>query len=687
MRVETKIKASISVSLSLLACHSWAAQDALDDATSGIKALPPMVVKDKQINSATVTNNSQPGGIGHVTRLDLEDVSASITRLDDVLIDAGLMTADANTSLGLAAGLNARGFSVLQQGSTTLSASKVFLNGHPDIAWRFARDPATVSKVNVMSGHDATFLGSGSPGASINFISKQPEGYEFRRINLGLGSNSAKRFMVDAETHLGGMQVRGVIAVQRDDFSAEKVKDERHVGLLSAKLPTDWGDFRVDAEYHQLKMPYVFGTAYAGNRFWLDHSYVDPRAAADRQYARGGLYWQKKTEGGLTWSAYSQTVRSTRDELLLGWYDIKNAAKLNGYYRLIDEVNHQTDNGIKLEGQTATGAVQHDWAVTAQQHSQKRAFSGPQNISGFVLDLESPVFPENLSKLKLSDRYAFETYQENGVAVSDKMNYGDWEMRLGLRRSNMQFDRTTSPVNPQLTVAQIQHTSAAWGVGYKMNDAQRLWLSNTQSFLPNRGHLRSGEFLPPSQGRQIELGWAYKADKQAFSASVFSIKQSHLPAVDPLDKDAFILIGRNTSQGIELNATLQSDSVKWGAAATFLKARVSQATDASQGVYLPGTPSAYGAVYGTVRVGAGYEGTARVIFASSRPGDDKASFKAPGYGILNLSVAAPASGSVRWGLALSNALDKSYVRAISSADNVWQGSRRTFKVWLELSYF
>lgn len=120
--------------------------------------------------------------------------------------------------------------------------------------------------------------------------------------------------------HFGPLQVRGVVALQRDDFSVEKAQDERNVGLLSAKLPTDWGDFRVDAEYHQLKMPYVFGTAFASQRFWLDKSYLDERADANRQYYRGGLYWQKKSDGGLTWSAYSQKIRSTRDETLLGFF-------------------------------------------------------------------------------------------------------------------------------------------------------------------------------------------------------------------------------------------------------------------------------------------------------------------------------------------------------------------------------
>lgn len=679
--METRIKTSVVLGLSVLASQAIAAENTT---ISDVKTLPAVVVKEKQYNTPVY---SQPGGIGHVISLEVDKAPSSTTRLDDLLIDAGVMTGDANTSLGLSAGLNARGFSVLQQNSSVLTASKVFLNGHPDIAWRFSRDPATVTLVDVLSGHDSTFLGAGSPGASINFISKTPEGYEFKRVNLGLASNGAKRLVTDAEMHFGPLQVRGVIAIQRDDMSAEKAQDERNVGLLSAKLPTEWGDFRVDAEYHQLKMPYVFGTAYAGQRFWLNKSYVDERADANRQYYRGGLYWQKKTENGLTWSAYAQKIRSTRDETLLGWYDIKNDSKLNGYYRNIDEQNQQSDLGIKLEGQQKTGAIQHDWALTAQQHEQTRQFNGPQNIAGFTLDLESPVFPSNLSGLKLSDRYASETYQEKGLALSDKLTYEAWEMRVGLRQSYMQFDRTTNPNKAQLREAQINHASAALGLGYRLNDTQRVWLSNTQSFLPNRGHLRTGEYLPPSEGRQTEAGWAYQDSKQSYSASFFDIKQSNLPATDPLDKDASILIGTNQSKGVEFNTAFKGDFLKWGAAFTLLKARVTQATSADQGVYLTGTPSAYGAVHVTLPVGAGYETTARVIFAASRPGDDVASFKAPGYGILNLSLRSPSIGAFRWGLEVNNALDKSYVRAISGADNVWQGSRRTLRGWVELAYF
>lgn len=679
--MESWIQTSIVLGLSVLASQAIAAEIA---SANDAKTLPAVVVKDKQFNTPVY---AQPGGIGHVISLEVDAAPASITRLDDLLIDAGVMTGDANTSLGLSAGLNARGFSVLQQNSSVLTASKVFLNGHPDIAWRFSRDPATVTRVDVLSGHDSTFLGAGSPGAFINFISKTPEGYEFKRVNLGLASNGAKRLVTDAEIHFGPLQVRGVMAIQRDDTSAEKAQDERNVGLLSAKLPTEWGDFRVDAEYHQLKMPYVFGTAYAGQSFWLDKSYVDERADANRQYYRGGLYWQKKTENGLTWSAYAQKIRSTRDETLLGWYDIKNASKLNGYYRNIDEKNQQSDLGIKLEGQQKTGAIQHDWTVKAQQHEQIRNFYGPQNIAGFTLDLQSPIFPSNLTGLKLSDRYASETYQEKGLAISDRLSYGAWEMRVGLRHSYMQFDRNTTPNIPQTREAQINHTSGALGLGYRLNDAQRLWLSSTQSFLPNRGHLRSGEYLLPSKGQQTEAGWAYQDSKQSYSASYFDIKQSNLPAIDPLDKDASILIGTNKSQGVEFNAAFKSDFLKWGAAFTVLKARVAQATSPDQGVYLSGTPSAYGAVHIIFPLSAGFETTARVIFAASRPGDDVASFKAPGYGILNLSLRSPSIGTIRWGLEVNNALDKRYVRAISGADNVWQGNRRTLRGWVELAYF
>lgn len=629
----------------------------------------------------------QPGGIGRVIVIDVENAPSSITRLDDLLIEAGIMSGNATNSLGISSGISARGFSVLQQNSTLLTASKVFLNGHPDIAWRFSRDSSTVSTVEVVAGHDATFWGASSPGASINYNNKQPEGHEFKRINLGLGSNNAKRLVVDTETHFGSMQLRSVLAIQRDDMSVEKVQDERNVGLLSAKLPTDLGDFKVEAEYHQLKMPYVFGTAYLADRFWFDKSYVDERADANRQYYRGGLYWQKKSSDGLIWSAYAQKIRSTRQETLLGWYDIKNAEELNGYYRLADEKNKQSDVGIKLQGEMTTLGVRHDWALLVQQHEQNRKFNGPQNIGGFTLDLESPVFPSNLSSLKLDARYAFDSYKETGIGFSDKLVYDSWEMRLGFRNSSMQFDRTTNKNTAPVRETKINHTSAALGLSYRLNAENRIWFSNTQSFQPNRGNLRSGEYLAPSKGQQTEIGWEYQDARKYFSMSYFDIKQSNLPGVDPVDKDASVLIGANRSFGLEFNTTLKTDFVKFGTTVTLLKARVVNPTSVDQGAFLVGTPSAYGAVHLTFPLVNRYEASTRLVFASSRPGDDVASFKAPGYGVLNLSVKSPRMGSFRWGAEISNALDKRYARAISGADNVWQGSRRTFRGWIEADFF
>lgn len=679
--MKTTIEASFAIGLMLMGGEVFSAQD---DGLVEPRMLPEVVVKAKQIDEARFRS---PGGIGHISSVDVSEAPVSVTRLDDLLIEAGLVTGDANNSLGLSAGMSARGFSVLQQNSSQLSAAKVFLNGHPDIAWRFARDPATVERIDVLSGHDATFLGAGSPGASINYISKTPEGNEFKRLSVGLGSNSAKRFVADTEVHFGLLQVRSVLAIQRDDFSAEKVQDERNVGLLSAKLPSKWGDFRVDAEYHQLKMPYVFGTAYVGQRFWLNHSYVDERADANRQYYRGGFYWQKKSDNGLIWTAYSQNIRSSRDETLIGFYDIKNSTQLRGYYRTIDEENRQTDNGLKLEGLWSTGAVQHDWSLSAQQHRQNRNFSGPQNIGGFTLDLASPEFPANFAKLALSERYALETYREKGLSIADKLSLDAWELRVGLRRSTMEFDRSTNPIKAQIKEAEAIHTSAALGLGYKFSDAQRVWLSNTQSYLPNRGHLRNGDYLPPSKGQQIEAGWTYSHAKQNYSVSYFVIKQSNLPAVDPLDKDALVLIGTNESKGVEINTAFQGEHFKWGGALTFVKTRITQPISATQGEYLTGTPSAYGALFATAPIGRGFETTARVIFAANRPGDDAASFKAPGYGVLNLGLRSSRKDSVRWGLDINNVFDRSYVRAISGADNVWQGNRRAVRAWVELAYF
>ncbi len=65
------------------------------------------------------------------------------------------------------------------------------------------------------------------------------------------------------------------------------------------------------------------------------------------------------------------------------------------------------------------------------------------------------------------------------------------------------------------------------------------------------------------------------------------------------------------------------------------------------------------------------------------PGDDRATFRAPGYAVLNMGVSGRIDTATRWAVQVDNAADRRYVRALTGPDNVWQGERRRLRLWLE----
>ena len=644
---------------------------------------------------------SSPAAIGKVFEIKLDSNSAG-ARLEDALVEAGLAYWDASNSLGLSSGVGFRGFALSNQANSQLQGSRAYLNGHPDISWRFTRNPATVARVQVLQGNDATLLGAGSPGGVVQYISKSPVGAESLRLQAsGAAVNSSTGFnlALDGEKHFGILQVRTVLAAQNGERTVEGVLDNRNAALLATKLPWATGEARFDIEYHGNALPFPFGTAYTGGKFWLDQPLVDPRASAQRHYRRQALYVRQELTSTTTLNAHWQRVRSNRDETLLGFFDPVSATKLRGYYRLVKEENAQLDMGIKLDGSHSFGAqsaaektseLAHLWTVAYSENLQRRAFSGPQNIGGFSLNPANPIFPVNLATLVLSPRFSYETYREKGLGASSVWQLQDVELRLGLRRSQVAIDSATSPTLPQLKVSDSAQNTFSVGLGYALPGNQRVWLSHAESFQPNRGRLSGGAYLPPSLGRQRELGWEHtwaSALSGKASLQAYDIVQSNLPRRDPADPDAFILIGAVRSTGLSAALDLQYDHLTFKSALTQQNARILNVT-AAQGDQLVGVPAKFGSASVSAKTASGVWAL-QAQGASSLAGDAKESFRAPGYVVYGARWQAPqtanAAKPLQWGIRLDNLLDKSYVRALTGADNVWQGQRRKLTIWADFA--
>lgn len=644
-----------------------------------------VVTAPRGVNSISVTD--APLGVGQVWQFEASDLSGTDSQsIDDFLSRRGIANTDASSSLGLAPSLGLRGFAVSAQASPGLTSSRLYLNGHADIAYRFVRDLSTVESVEVMGGFDATLLGVGSPGGTLQFFTKQPHGKDATQLMLTAATDGLLRTTVDIEKNLGPVQLRAVVAAQAGQRTAEFAPTNRESYLLSLAVPSPLGNFRLDLERQANRAPFVFGTVYVNGGFEFDKPYVSPQSQALRRYERQAFYWQKRLGSDTQISINAQQAQVSRRETLVGFWDIKNATQLNGYWRELDASAKQKDVDIKISSAAAFGGLKHHITIAAQQHQQTLDLSGPQSISQFAIDIASPVWPINLTTLTLRPRTLQESYKETGLAATDRMELGrGFELRLGARRSAVDIITASNTPIP-VTAAKFANTTFSGALAWQMSPTYKGWVARTSSFEPNRGLLRSGAFLPPQYGQQIDTGVAFNDGMQRWSVSVFNIQQTNLPNTDPLDKNFIVPAGSARVSGMALSAGGQYAGLRVDANATFQRAKATDLSSPAQGNLLVGQPQWLGGARVEGSISPATSWWVNPQWRGQRPADAVGTLYAPAFIRFDVGLLHKLSATSTLAVQIDNVADKRYVQAISSDDNVWQGPRRRLSIKLTQAF-
>jgi len=675
--------------LAIAPLGAWAQPDSAPAESADPPALTVTIIAAREADTPASLLASSPAGVGHLTIISAEEIQRNPpARLEDVLQSTGLATADAGSFFGVAPSLSMRGFAANKQGAPNLSATKILLNGHPDIAHGFARDLSTVEQIEQIGSFDATLLGAGSPGGTLQYQSKRPHGTDATTISSLTASDGLNRMTLDAERHLGVLQVRAVLASQRGQITPEGQPTDRDSQLLSSALATPVGNFQFDLEQQNNRAPYVFGTFYADGKFWYDQPYVSPQSRAKRQYTRAALYWNTNIGPDTIARFWLQQARVKRDETLVGFWGFNDtdATLLDGYYREKQATAHQQDLGLQVQHRLQVLRTTHELTLALQRQKQSLDFSGPQSIGGYTISIESPAWPIDLAALTLKPRTLQERYTETGIALADRMALSNTvELRLGLRRSGIHID--TASNQPTLTpTADLQHTSYSTGLAWQPATPHKLWLSRTESFEPVRGQTRDGTYLPAKAAAQWEAGWQRQVGQYETAVSVFDIHQRNLPGTDPANKDYFIPIGELQAQGMSLSAKIEKWGLNWGLNTTRQQVRVDKPVRASQGRKVPGVPE----YLGGLRISSpdraeGMGVWLNPFWVGRRPADSHGEVSAPGFVRWDTGLRWQ---HARWQLSatLQNAFDKRYVQALDAPDNVWQGARRGVGVGIRYDF-
>ncbi len=178
--------------------------------------------------------------------------------------------------------------------------------------------------------------------------------------------------------------------------------------------------------------------------------------------------------------------------------------------------------------------------------------------------------------------------------VQEQIVLGPWRALIGGRYDH--FDQRLDDLNPaNLDLARIDRVfSPRAGVVYRTTAASSVYASYSRSFQPSGEGLSlaaNTSELKPEDTLSYEVGAksGLFGDRLSVSAAIFRLDRRNVRTRDPIDPNKLVLVGRQRSEGVELNAAgrlLPGWDVRGGI--TFLDPQILQSNDVSSGVAVEG---------------------------------------------------------------------------------------------------
>ncbi len=613
-----------------------------------------------------------PFSVGVVNQALLQDSMA--LRLEDTAqFVSGVQPSSGDS--GFNTDLRIRGFT---------TAGSAYLNGVLDNQRFQVRDMALIERVEILKGHSSVLYGSGSPGGTVNYVSKKPQSEFAHQISYAVGSYDFNRTVVDSTGPLNAdksLLYRVIATGQISDTFRENVSNDRATVAPSLTWKyADGGALNLDFEYGYQNQPYRFDNVYTQNRVVYDQSYVDPRAHSDRHYWRFSTALDQQLTS--VWSLHfsSHYFHVERDDVLLGFYTFVNPTTVSGYYRDIHDHYDQYSLRGELHGEF-DGLGKHHWISGLERNDANDRLHSQRRIGGFTLNIFNPDFNHPLpSTTRLDTGFKQVEY---GFYSNDQIDLNRyWHVSGGLRYSLFDNDSSRNDVFTNLN--QQDAMTYSGGLSFTPLEQLALYYGYSQSFQANTATDHNLQVLPAKQGGLHEVGiksqWLDK--RLGISAALYRLQQSNLPGRDPVDPDYSIAIGEIHSHGFELDATGQvTERLQLLGNYSWVEAEFGGGTEL-QGNGFRSTPKHSGSLWtryqmlldlpGKLHFGGG------LVLVNRRFGDDANSFKVPGYVRTDLSVQYQID-KLDFRIRVENLLDKRYVSSAVFDDTVIQGNRLLFQ--------
>lgn len=587
-------------------------------------------------------------------------------------------------------------------------------------------------RVEVIGGPSTYLFGAGAVGGSVNYVTKTAERHDFQEAQVRLGSYDTKQVSVGLNRQISGDGGQGNFL--RADFNQRtsngwvdgnsSKSDQFAASLLSDISNRLTHTLALEYQNEQVTRPY-WGTPLlnpvVGDGRILDGTRFKNYNTAD------GLYQQR-----VTW------VRSLLDFRLSEATQVKNTFYL--YDALRDYRNVETykfnaadtlvnrtsallqrhDQGlagdrIEVTHQGLLGNMKSDWAFGADfsVNSQTRY---PRSITGPVAGLVTGVNPldfavENFYAIAgMSPTYTpdrtnrvrtLALFVENRTRLLPKLS-----LVTGIRHDRINLQLTNqgavTPASPAGYSRSYAPTTGRIGLVWDIAPSLSTYVQYSTAADPPSGILSTASFADVmtnselTTGRQLEAGskFDFLDGRGSATVAVFGIERKNLSTPDPANPGTSILVGAQSSRGVELAAGMRlTKQIALQGNLALVDAQYDTFSQVVGGVAVSragntpqNVPKRVANLWADYAFASAWKAGVGVRHVSAVFGDAANTFGAPGYTLYDAKLDYRINKSLSLTARLRNLTDKIYAANVTGAPMFFLGEPRSADIALRLSY-
>ncbi|MEG0677226.1 MAG: TonB-dependent receptor [Comamonas sp.] len=701
------------------ALHSYSTRFALTASCAAVQLLagmPGLALADATLPEVTVKDDrelpqlqlNQTTRSGSYVAVPVKDLPASLDSVSSEQITerADAAVADAvSRTVGLTATSSPGngGLSFASRGFNGVNSVGVAEDGimlgvaagtttYPHDSWGYER-------FDVLRGPGSLMYGSGTMGATVNAVRKQPSRERSVEAMVGAGSNGGARAGIGATGSIGQEWS------YRVDLYGERSDGERDLGksdskkIMSALRWQPRADLRVDltADISDQKPERYFGTPVVDGRLATElrdknFNFLDSDIRLKDKRFKAKVEWQPSEAVTLRNELYH--FKADRHWKNIEGYDYDRATGTIARYDYL-EIGHdleQTGNRLGVVFKPGRHQIAAGWDISEARFTalNNSPYSGDSVVSAWNTSngyWDSP----DVYKARVESKI-----RQNAFYVEDVWKLSEqWQLMAGLRRDMYDFDRKDLISSATLDKS-LGGTSWRLGASHRINESTNVYAQMSTGHDPVTSLLslnKSNSGFSLTKGRQIELGLKQQLGngRGEWTVAVFDIAKKDIITRDPNRPSESIQGGKQSSKGVEFTAALKATkSLRFEGNLAYVDAQFDELREGSSGISRAGNRPAnipqYSANLWAHYSVSDWRASLGLRHVGSRFNDNANTSVLPGYTVADAVLSWQFNPKTRLSLVGRNLTNKTYAASAYGSTQWLLGNRRSFEITAHMRF-